>query len=257
MLKRHQPKTPNMAVRSKNRRVSGASVNRSDTGVIVIGAGAAGLSAARELSRKHGIGWAVEFSPCETHHLALLSSSVRSSFTVSRRDIRDRTRGWSRPQLTARQPPPFGEREACGASGETRRIKKRNRQGDGPHLKDQSLADYLEHKKLGAESRLFCSTMQKATTQDTQGRLVSSRRRSRRGEDTRQFRIVDGYDRVIDWLATGLDPSRTDSEVEHRRYRNSLETWRGHSADQKARASFTESFCGQAVIVTVPAAAWG
>ena len=42
-----------MTARSKNGQVSGASVKRTDTDVIVIGAGAAGLSAARELSQ-HG-----------------------------------------------------------------------------------------------------------------------------------------------------------------------------------------------------------
>ena len=257
---------PNMTVRSKNGQVSGASVKRTDTDVIVIGAGAAGLSAARELSQ-HG-------------------------FRATILEARDRLGGRI---LTVRDSP-FGAPVELGAEfvhgepAETFEIVC------AAGLNLNWLPDNHHHSQNGrlvasrdfwgklAELRKEIAKATSRTLKRSEPCRILGTREARRGvaapfvelrrrlqrrafnEDQpqvdgvrgggrhQQFRIVDGYDRVIDWLAAGLEPSRTDlrlntvaTEIHWKRGEVKVQT-------KKRELSFTESFRGQAVIVTVPAA---
>jgi monoamine oxidase len=253
-------------MRSKNGRTSGAFVKPKNTDIIVIGAGAAGLSAARELSQ-HGFritileardrlggriltvrdspfGAPVELGAEFVHGEPAETFEIVRAAGLNLTWLPDNHHRSENGRLVASR----------GFSGKLAELRKEIAKATNRTSRDQSLAEYLEHRKLDAESRLLLLNYAEGYNAGHSTKISLKSMAFEEGEDTKQFRIVDGYDRVIDWLAAGLDPSRTDlrlntvaTEIHWKRGEVKVQT-------KKRELSFTESFLGQAVIVTVPAA---
>jgi monoamine oxidase len=269
MLKRRQPEeatSHHMSMRPKNGRVGGRAVNRTGFDVIVIGAGAAGLSAAKELSqrgfrvtilearerlggriltvRDSPFGAPVELGAEFVHGEPAETFEIVRAAGLNLSWLPDNHHRSKNGKLSASQ----------GFWGKLAELRKDIARATSRTSKDQSLAEYLEHKKLNAESRLLLLNYAEGYNAGHSTKISLKSMAFEEGEDTKQFRIVDGYDRVIDWLAAGFDPARTEMRL------NTVATevhWKtGEVAVQTKRRelSSTESFRGQAVIVTVPAA---
>lgn len=234
--------------------------------VVVVGAGVAGLSAARELSHqglcvtvleaRNRLGGRI-FTKRASHSGAPIELGAEfvhgeptEMFDIVRAaglnlnwlpDNHHRSRNGS---LVASQ----------GFWGKLAELRKDIAKTTSRSAKDRSLAEYLEHKKLDAESRLLLLNYAEGYNAGRSTKISLKSMAFEEGEDTKQFRIADGYDRVIEWLAAGLNPSRTDVRL------NTVVTgvrWkRGEVAIQsrKRELSSTESFHGRAVILTVPVA---
>jgi monoamine oxidase len=241
-------------------------VKRTDTDVIVIGAGAAGLSAARELSQ-HGFrvtileardrlggriltvrdspfGAPVELGAEFVHGEPAETFEIVRAAGLNLNWLPDNHHRSKNGKLSASQ----------GFWGKLAELRKDIAKTTSRTSKDQSLAEYLEHKKLDAESRLLLLNYAEGYNAGHSTKISLRSMAFEEGEDTKQFRVVDGYDRVIEWLATGLHFSRTDLRL------NTIATeihWKPGNVTvetKKRELSSTESFLGRAVIVTVPAA---
>ncbi len=241
-------------------------MKRTSSDVIVIGAGAAGLSAARELSRRglritilearNRLGGRIfttrdsqSASPIElgaefVHGEPTETLDIVRAAGLNLNWLPDNHHHSKNGKLS-----PSG-----GFWEKLTELRKSISKTTSRSPRDYSLAEYLEHRKLDAESRLLLLNYAEGYNAGHSNKISIKSMAFEEGEDTKQFRLVDGYDRIIDWLAAGLDPSRTDLRL------NTVVTeihWK-HGAvtvrTSKRELYSTEAFHAKAVIVTVPAA---
>ena len=244
----------------------GNGVTRGITDVIIIGAGAAGLAAARLLSRQ-----GVKVTILEARHR--LGGRI---FTL-------------RDPLSP-LPVELGAEFVHGEPAETLEIVRaaglnldrlpddhyKSRSGKlaligdfwkkmadlrrditktmGRTAEDYSLAEYLERKKLNGQSRdlliNFAEGYNAARATEISARSLALEEE----EDNKQFRLVAGYDAIIQWLRTGPDTQHTEIRL------NTVVTqirWRrGQVAVrcQSTTGATLEPFRGRAAIITIPAA---
>jgi monoamine oxidase len=241
-------------------------VKRTGTDVIVIGAGAAGLAAARELSH-HGFritileardrlggriltmrdspfGAPIELGAEFVHGEPTETFEIVRAAGLNLNWLPDNHHRSKNGTLSASQ----------GFWGKLADLRKDVAKTTSRTSRDYSLTEYLECEKLDPESRLLLLNYAEGYNAGHSTKISLRSMAFEEGEDTKQFRIVDRYDRVVDWLAAGLDPSRTDLRL------NTVATeihWKPGTVTvetNKRALSSTEPIRGRAVIVTVPAA---
>lgn len=231
---------------------------------VIIGAGAAGLSAARELSgagkricilearpraggRIHTLHFPdlplpIELGAEFIHGEAHATFAIVEAASLKACQLPD-DHWWTRTGRRSRIPDFWGEIEKV-----TSRI--------GTRRKDLSFAEFLRTRRgipprLRELARTFVEGYHAAHA-DRISALALSTADSEQEESggNRQFRILEGYDSLIEWLRAGLDPERTDlllgtsaSAVEWKRNDVAVETGRG-------------TIRARAAILTIPIGVW-
>jgi monoamine oxidase len=76
--------------------------------------------------------------------------------------------------------------------------------------KDVSLAEYLEKKNPDHDSRLVLLNYAEGFNAAHSTEISAKSLALEDEEDTKQFRLTNGYDHIVDWLRTGLDSSLAD-----------------------------------------------
>ena len=75
---------------------------------------------------------------------------------------------------------------------------------------DYSLAEYLERKGITGQSRDLLINFAEGYNAARATEISASSLAFEEGEDNKQFRIVTGYEAIIQWLRIGLDSERTE-----------------------------------------------
>ena len=235
--------------------------------VVVIGAGAAGLAAARALSgagkrvclleARDRIGGRVRTLHIPDLPLPIelgaefLHGEVASSFAIVDAASLAVCRlpddhWWSRDGHLTRIRDFWGQIDG---------IRARIRSGNG----DVSFAEFLRRQRniaprLRALARMFVEGYHAAHAD----RISALALRSADGEteENRQFRLAGGYDALIEWLHAGLDPHRV--ELRLGTVASAIE-WSKGSVTVRCRSSATaseEEVRAKAAIVTIPVGVW-
>jgi Flavin containing amine oxidoreductase len=119
---------------------------------------------------------------------------------------------------------------------------------------DYSLAEYLERKKLNGQSRELLINFAEGYNAARADDISVSSLSLEEEEDNKQFRLVAGYDAIVQWLRTGLDLEQTEIRL------NTVATeirWRPGQVTvqcQRRTGAALEPFRARALIVTIPVA---
>ena len=122
----------------------------------------------------------------------------------------------------------------------------------GALKKDVSFADFLRTRKLPPRMReLACNFVEGYHASHADRISARVLRTADQEQDdpagNKQFRIANGQDALIEWLRAGLDPERVDLR---------LSTPVAHIAWDKGAVTVDEQFRAQAAILTIPIGVW-
>ncbi|MEA2336174.1 MAG: hypothetical protein QOE82_181 [Thermoanaerobaculia bacterium] len=234
-----------------------------DFDVIVVGAGAAGLAAARDLSaagkrvcvleareriggrihtiRETGSALPIELGAEFIHGEAEETFAIVDAAGLLAYELPDE-HWWSRGGRWTRVNDFWGEM-----------ARIRSRIGDGP---DRSFADFIKSQRsLSPRAKELATNFVEGYHAAHADRISARALQLADGEQesgaSRQFRIGSGYDTLMSWLRTGLDPQRSTLRL------GTAVTdvvWReGHVAIRTARG---EELTAKAAIITIPIGVW-
>jgi monoamine oxidase len=241
-------------------------VTRKPVDVIIIGAGAAGLAAARDLSHK-GL------------RLTVLEARDRLGGRILTR----------RNSLSA-EPVELGAEFVHGEPGETLAIVRaaklildrlpddhyRSEHGKFSLIGDYwgklaelrrdiattmrratgdySLAQYLDRKDITGQSRNLLINIAEDYNAARAAEISASSVAFEEGENNKQFRVVTGYDAIMQWLRMGLGPQR--AEIRLNTAATDIRWRRGKVVVQCQSRTGAElvPFHARAAIITIPAA---
>ena len=138
-----------------------------------------------------------------------------------------------------------------GAVGDLRReiAKTMNRA-----TRDFSLTEYFKRKKLNSQSHQLLVNYAEGYNAANADEISARSMGLEEQEDTKQFRLVGGYDGVIEWLRAGLESDRT--EIRLNTVAREIHWHRGQvTVHCESRAGATLApFRARFAIVTIPAA---
>jgi monoamine oxidase len=119
---------------------------------------------------------------------------------------------------------------------------------------DISLTEYLERKMLAPESRQLLLNYAQGYDAAEPDKISIRSLAWEEEEDNKQFRVTAGYDQVINWLRAGLEPAST--EIRLNTVAIEIRWKRGEVVLQcKSRTGAAlEPFRSRAAVITVPAA---
>ena len=230
--------------------------------VIIIGAGAAGLAAARDLS---GSGKSIVILEARqriggrifTLHEANLPLPIELGAEFIHGDAEDTFAIVEAAPLLVYQLP---DDHWWSANGEFRRIRdfwttvQSVLKRVPAHGHDVSFAEFLEHqKRLSPRVKRLAMNFVEGYHASHADRIsaASLRASDEEQEEPKQYRIADGYDALVEWLRAGLDPSRSTlhlgSEVTEVR-------WSRGAVEVRTRRG--ETFQARAAILTIPIGVW-
>ena len=229
--------------------------------VIVVGAGAAGLAAARELSgaglrvclveareriggrvftvRTPDLSLPIELGAEFVHGEAPATFAIVDAAPLMAYELPD-SHYWSRNGRWTRIKDIWAMID---------RVRARI-----PAGRDQSFADFLEkERKLSARVREIARSFVEGYHASHADRISALAVRDEHQEPSgkKQFRIAGGYDLVLLWLRAGLDPDRVSIRL--RTVVTGIEWRRG---DVAVRTSGGDELRAQAAIITVPIGVW-
>jgi monoamine oxidase len=230
--------------------------------IIIIGAGAAGLAAARDLSgagrsvailearqRIGGRIWTIhtsdlplpielgaEFIHGEPHEtFAIVEAAALVAYELPDDHLWSAGKRWHRVRN-------FWE------------TLERVRARIPAHRRDVSFAEFLRRQKnLSPRVRRLALNFVEGYHASHADRISAASLRPLPGEEKqpKQFRIANGYDALLEWLRAGLDPSRTllrlDTEA------TEIEWNRGHVEVRTRRG---DSVRARAAVITIPLGVW-
>lgn len=233
--------------------------------VVIIGAGAAGLAAARELSGRGKRVCVLEAREriggrIQTLHLPDSALPVELGAEFIHGDVGTTFRIVEAASLLAYELPDDHWRSERGEWeripdfwGEIERVRKqirgprdrsfaaflRSRRGFSPRLRELATT-FVEGYHAAHADRISALALQSADSEQDEG-------------GNRQFRIANGYDALIAWLRAGLDPERVDLRLGHvvREVR-----WRDGDVTVRVDARAEETVRARAAIVTIPIGVW-
>lgn len=119
---------------------------------------------------------------------------------------------------------------------------------------DRSLAEYLERKKLRGQSRQLLINFAESYNAGHANQISAASLALEDQENNKQFRLVAGYDTIVQWLRAGLDPART--EVRFNTVATEIHWRRSHVAVrcENRTGAVLEPFRAKSVIITIPVA---
>jgi monoamine oxidase len=234
--------------------------------VIVVGAGASGLAAARYLSQRSVRVTILEARqrlggriltvrvPCTTGPVELGAEFVHGEPAQTLEIIRDARLNLQRlPDIHHRSKkgefsliPGFWDKLAGLRRDISRRMSRAS--------KDCSLAEYLERHHLPREQRFLLLNFAEGYNAADANKISAQSLAFEDEENHKQFRPTDGYGRLVKWLRHGLEPSRTEVRV------NTVATeirWKRGEVSVQCSNAFGTSlgpFRANAAVITLPIA---
>lgn len=228
--------------------------------VIIVGAGAAGLAAARDLSGKtiailearQRIGGRIF-----TLHDATLPLPIELGAEFIHGEARETFKIVEAAALLAYQLP---DSHWMAGRGTHRRVPdfwatvKRIRERIPVRGPDISFAAFLEaQRNLSPQVKAMALSFAEGYNASHADRISARSLRATDDEedDPKQYRIANGYDSVVEWLRAGLDPSRSSlhlgCEVTHVK-------WSRGSVEVATRRG--DAFHAHAAVITIPVGVW-
>jgi monoamine oxidase len=234
--------------------------------VIVIGAGAAGLACARSLSgagkrvciiegrdriggridtrRVPGINIPIELGAEFVHGESETTFGIVDAAALTAYELPD-DHWWSRNGSWSRIPDFWGD---------IARVRK----PIARLTRDISFEQFLRRqRKLPSRLRSMAWNFVEgyhAAHADRISALVLASSDEEQSGDNKQFRIADGYDRLMLWLAAGLDPERCDLRLGT--VANRVQWKKGGVAVECTRSGRDETIRARALVITVPIGVW-
>ena len=238
----------------------------SDTDVVIVGGGAAGLAAARVFSssklrvtileardrlggrihtlRESGFPLPIELGAEFVHGMPTETWDIIRAAKLAAYDVADSH--WFLSDGRLQRDERFWD-ELSAVLGRLKNVG----------TSDRSFADFLRRDCADVPERIrqmalaFVEGFDAADPERVSARsLADEQEASQEEREDRLFRLINGYDRLIDWLAAGLDPKhvtvRLNSAVKTIR-------WKRGSADVQIGP---ESVPAKSVLVTLPVGVW-
>jgi monoamine oxidase len=229
---------------------------------IIIGAGAAGLSAARALSGARKRVCILEARPrvggrIHTRHLAELPLPIELGAEFVHGETES---SFSIVDAAALAVVRLPDDHWWTEQGRRTRIENfwgeidRVRAKIGARKRDISFAEFLRRRKeLTPHQRALACNFVEGYHASHADRISSQALRSADEEqegDNRQFRIANGQDALIEWLRAGIDPSRCDL------FLGSAVTRVQWSPGSVSVATETQRFRARKLVITIPIGVW-
>ena len=238
----------------------------SETDVVIVGGGAAGLAAARALAasklrvtileardrlggrihtlRESGFALPTELGAEFVHGMPAETWEIIRAAKLAAYDVADSH--WFLSDGRLQRDERFWE-ELSAVLGRLKNVG----------ASDCSFAEFLGHNCADVAERVkqmalaFVEGFDAADSERVSARSLADEQEAGQEEhEDRLFRLIDGYDRVIDWLVAGFDPERATVRI------NSIVDairWERGSAEVQVGA---ESVRAKSVLLTLPVGVW-